>query len=221
MRIALADDAALFREGVAALLVEAGFTVTAQVADARALLRAVSVDRPDVALIDIRMPPTHTVEGLEAAVTIRRAHREVGVLVLSQHVETRHVAELLRTGGSVGYLLKERVADATELVEALRRVAGGGVVLDPAVIALLVDRPREPDPLGRLTAREREVLALIAQGRSNHAISERLVLTTKTVETHVSRIFTKLDLAPVSDDNRRVLAVIAYLQTTGSHNGGR
>jgi DNA-binding NarL/FixJ family response regulator len=212
MRVAIADDAALFRAGVTNLLTEAGFTVTTSVADAAALTGAIVDDPPDVAILDIRMPPSHTTEGLEAALSIRQEHPSVGVLLLSQYVETRHVAELLQAGGSVGYLLKERIADPGELVDAIRRIAAGGSVIDPEVIALLVGRPRTQDPVSRLTAREREVLALMAEGRSNHAIGERLVLSAKTVETHVGRILTKLDLPPVADDNRRVLAVLAHLQ---------
>jgi DNA-binding NarL/FixJ family response regulator len=215
VRVAIADDAALFRAGVARLLTDAGVTVTASVGDAASLTSAIVADPPDVAILDIRMPPSHTVEGLEAALAVRRDHPGVGVLLLSQYVETRHVAELLRAGGSTGYLLKERIADPGELTEAIQRIAAGGSVVDPEVISLLVDRPRHDGPISRLTAREREVLALMAEGRSNHAIGERLVLSAKTVETHVSRILTKLDLLPVPDDNRRVLAVLAHLQAFG------
>lgn len=208
----LADDAVLFREGVARLLAETGCEVTAQVGDAATLLDAVAADPPEVVITDIRMPPQHTVEGLEAARTIRRRHPDVGVLVLSQYLETRHVLDLLETGGKVGYLLKERVTDPAELADAVRRIAAGTSVVDPEVISVIVGRHRRNDPLDRLTPREREVLALMAEGRSNHAIAQRLVLTPKTVETHVRSIFMKLDLAPLPDDNRRVLAVLASLR---------
>ncbi|WP_052668965.1 LuxR C-terminal-related transcriptional regulator [Nitriliruptor alkaliphilus] len=219
MRVALADDAALFREGIARLLSDAGFTITASVGDAASLTSAIVDDPPDVAILDVRMPPTHTVEGLDAAVTIRRSHPAIGVLLLSQYVETQHVAELLHHAGSAGYLLKERVADADELADAVRRVAAGGCVVDPEVVAMLMGRRRASDPLDRLTAREREVLGLIAEGRSNHAIGERLVLSHKTVETHVGRILTKLDLPPVADTNRRVMAVLTYLEVPRTRSG--
>jgi DNA-binding NarL/FixJ family response regulator len=212
VRIAIADDAVLFREGVARLLVDLGMTVTCSVGDAGSLREAVDRDPPDVAILDIRMPPTHTTEGLAAAIAVRRDHPDVGVLLLSQYVETQHVADLLQHGGGAGYLLKERVADSADLADALQRIAAGGTVVDPDVIALLVRRPRDGDPVDRLTVREREVLRLVAEGRSNRAIAERLVLTAKTVETHISRIFAKLDLPDAADDNRRVLAVLAYLR---------
>lgn len=213
MRVVLADDAALFRGGVARLLADAGVDVVADVDDATALASAVEEHRPDVVVTDIRMPPTHTLEGLEAARTIRARFPSVGVLVLSQYLETRHVVDLLDGTGGVGYLLKDRVADAAELTDAIQRVAAGGSVIDPEVIALLAGRRRDPrDPLARLTDREREVLALVAEGRSNLAIAQRLVLTPKTVETHVRSILTKLDLPDAPDDNRRVLAVLTYLR---------
>jgi DNA-binding NarL/FixJ family response regulator len=219
VRVAIADDAALFRAGVTSLLTAVGFTVTASVGDAAALTSAIVDDPPDVVILDIRMPPSHTTEGLEAAITIRRHHPSVGVLLLSQYVETRHVAELLDGGGRTGYLLKERVADPGELRDAIERIAAGGSAVDPEVIALLVGRHRVDDALDRLTSREREVLALIAEGRSNHAIAERLVLSAKTVETHVGRILTKLDLYAVPDDNRRVLAVLTYLRSSPRTGG--
>ncbi|WP_052665379.1 response regulator [Nitriliruptor alkaliphilus] len=212
MRVALADDAALFRAGVASLLGRAGVTVTASVGDAMALRSAIAADRPDAVILDIRMPPTFTTEGLDAARLIRREHPDVGVLLLSQYVETRHVARLLTEGGAIGYLLKERVADAGELVDALHRVADGRSVIDPEVVTVLLGRARAPDPLAPLTVREREILALMAEGRSNHAIGARLALAPKTVETHVGHVLAKLDLPPVADDNRRVLAVLTYLQ---------
>jgi DNA-binding NarL/FixJ family response regulator len=215
VRVAIADDAVLFREGVARLLADAGFVVTASVGDAVALRRAVAADPPDVAIIDIRMPPTHTAEGLEAAAAIRHHHPRVGVLLLSQYVESQHVADLLASGGRAGYLLKERVTDPVELTDALRRIAAGGTVVDPAVVALLVGRPRVDGKAERLTPREREILALMAQGRSNRAIGDGLALSPKTVETHIGRIFDKLALPPLGDDNRRVLAVLAFLRGDG------
>jgi DNA-binding NarL/FixJ family response regulator len=213
VRVAIADDAALFREGVVRLLVDAGITVTASVGDAASLMSAIVDDPPDVVLLDIRMPPTHTTEGLDAARAITLAHPGIGVLLLSQHVETRHVADLMHDGARVGYLLKERVADSGELIDSLLRIHEGGSVLDPEVVRLLLRQQRHLDRLERLTLREREVLALMAQGRSNGAIADQLVLTPKTVETHIGRIFTKLGLQPIPDDNRRVLAVLTHLQS--------
>jgi DNA-binding NarL/FixJ family response regulator len=214
MRVAIAEDAALFREGIVRLLIEDGIIVTASVGDAVSLMSAIVDSPPDVVILDVRMPPTHTTEGLDAARAIAQIHPEVGVLLLSQHIETRHVADLVHDAGRVGYLLKERVADAGELIDALQRIHAGTSVVDPEVIRLLLRQRRHQDRLERLTLREREVLALIAQGRSNGAVADRLVLTAKTVETHIGRILTKLDLPPVPDDNRRVLAVLAHLQGT-------
>jgi DNA-binding NarL/FixJ family response regulator len=215
VRVAIADDAVLFRAGVARLLADAGFVVTASVGDAAALERAIAADPPDVAIIDIRMPPSHTTEGLAAAVAIRRLHPRVGVLLLSQYVESQHVADLLARGGRAGYLLKQRVADPGELADALRRIAAGGTVVDPEVVGLLVARRRVDGRTERLTPREREILTLMARGRSNRAIGDELVLSPKTVETHIGRIFDKLALPPLGDDNRRVLAVLAFLRGEG------
>ncbi len=214
----VADDAVLFREGLSRVLVEAGFEVTAQVGDAPALLQRVREDPPDVCVVDIRMPPTHTTEGLDAARALRESHPRVGVLVLSAHVEPHFALVLIESGardvgfGGAGYLLKERVADLAELTDAVRRVAGGGLVIDPSVVAQLVGRSRPRNPLDDLTAREREVRAVMAEGRSNQAICERLFLSPKTVEAYVRGVFTKLGLYQGADDYRRVLAVLAFLR---------
>ncbi len=215
LRVALADDAALFRQGLALLLAEAGFTVTARAGDAQALLAAVHTDPPDVVVVDIRMPPTHTTEGLDAARALAETHPEIGVLVLSAHVEPGYALELLESGArGAGYLLKERVADIDELGDAVRRVAAGGLVVDPSVVAALVSRRRRPrNPLDDLTERERDVLAVMAEGRSNQAICRRLYLSPKTVEAYVRSAFTKLGLTAGPDDNRRVLAVLAFLRS--------
>jgi DNA-binding NarL/FixJ family response regulator len=214
VRVVLADDSVLLREGVARLLAEAGFLVAGQCGTAEALLALVREQLPDVAIVDIKMPPTHTDEGLVAADAIRAEHHgRVGVLVLSQYVETAFALRLVTEGeGGVGYLLKDRVSDVAEFSEAVRRVARGGSVIDPEVVALLVNRRRGRGPLGELTEREREVLALMAEGRSNQAICGRLFVTEKTVEAHIASIFSKLDLLPAADDHRRVLAVLAYLR---------
>ena len=209
----VADDAALFRVGVARLLADAGVEVVAEVGDAAALLGAVAAHRPDAVLVDIRMPPTHTTEGLDAARTLAERHPDVGVLVLSAHLEPHFALSILGTEGrGVGYLLKERVGDVDELTDALRRVVAGGVVVDPAVVAQLVGRRRVRNPLDTLSDRERDVLAEMAQGRSNHGIGERLYLSEKTVEAYARSAFTKLGLVAGPEDNRRVLAVLAYLR---------
>jgi DNA-binding NarL/FixJ family response regulator len=213
VRVVIADDAVLFREGLARVLQAAGIQVAAQVGDAEQLLARVRADPPDAAVVDIRMPPTRTREGLDAAQRIRAEHPQVGVLVLSQYVEPHHAMQLLEDGArGVGYLLKDRVADVAEVVEAVRRVAGGGSVIDPEVVAQLVSRRRTRDPIQELSERERQVLALMAEGRSNQAIGERLFLSPKTVEAHVHGIFTRLDLHAAPDDHRRVLAVLAFLR---------
>jgi DNA-binding NarL/FixJ family response regulator len=213
VRVVLADDSVLLREGIARLLEEAGLEVVAQAGDAGDLLRKVNAHRPDVAVVDVRMPPTHTDEGLKAAAEIRERWPETGVLVLSQFVEEAYAVELLAgDAGGIGYLLKDRVADLERFVEAVRRVGQGGSALDPEVVARLLGRHRRDDPLAELTPRERDVLELMAEGRSNHAIAEGLVVTDRAVEKHVTSIFGKLGLPPTQDDHRRVLAVLTYLQ---------
>jgi DNA-binding NarL/FixJ family response regulator/class 3 adenylate cyclase len=212
VRVVLADDSVLLREGTARLLAEAGFDVVGQAGDAEELLLKVRSYNPDVAVVDIRMPPTHTDEGLRAAKEIRERHPETGVLVLSQYVESDYAMDLLATSAEgVGYLLKDRVADIGEFAGAVRRVAEGGSALDPTIVSRLVGRRRGDDPLADLTPREREVLELMAEGRSNRAIAERLVVTERAVEKHVTSIFGKLRLPASSEDHRRVLAVLAYL----------
>jgi len=213
MRVMIADDAVLFREGLGRVLEAGGIQVAGQVGDAERLLALVRADPPDAVVVDIRMPPTHTREGLDAAQRIRAEHPQVGVLVLSQYVEPHHAMQLLEDGTSgVGYLLKDRVADVAEVVDAVRRIAGGGSVIDPEVVAQLFGRRRTRNPIQELSEREREVLALMAEGRSNQAIGDRLFLSPKTVEGHVRSIFTRLDLAVTPDDHRRVLAVLAFLR---------
>jgi DNA-binding NarL/FixJ family response regulator len=216
MRVVIAEDVMLTREGIARLLTDAGIDVVGQVGDAASLLRAVQVTRPDAAIIDIRMPPTHTDEGLLAAQQIRAQHPGVSVLILSQYVEPRYAMRLLEDHPEgVGYLLKERVFDVASLVDALRRLADGETVVDPTIVARLFARKRRADPLDELSGREREVLALVAEGLSNRAIAARLFVTERTVEAHVQQIFQKLRLSTDPDSHRRVLAVLAYLRRPG------
>ena len=214
MRIVIAEDAAILRDGLIQLLTDRGHEVVAAVSDGDALRAAVAEHDPDVAVVDVRMPPSFTDEGLRAAIAIRRERPNVGVLVFSQWVETRYAAELLATSSSgVGYLLKDRVADVSEFVEALTRVAAGGTALDPEVVSQLLGASRRGDVLAALTPREREVLGLMAEGRTNVAIARQLVVTERAVEKHVANIFTKLDLPPSGEDHRRVLAVLRYLES--------
>jgi DNA-binding NarL/FixJ family response regulator len=213
IRVVLAEDSVLLREGVASLLTNAGFEIVGQAGNADELLLKVRSYLPDVAVIDIRMPPTNTDEGLRAAQTIREQHPEVGVLVLSQYVESGYALELLQGNAEgVGYLLKDRIADVHEFAGAVKRVAEGGSALDPEVVSLLVGRRRGEDPVSQLTPREREVLELIAEGRSNQGIADKLVVTERAVEKHVTSIFSKLQLPAATADHRRVLAVLAYLR---------
>jgi DNA-binding NarL/FixJ family response regulator len=212
VRVVLADDAALFRKGVANLLREAGFEVVGQAENADDLLALVGEHQPDVVIVDIRMPPSHTLEGLEAAKIIRARYPAVGVLVLSQFVEPHYALQLIDNAEQrAGYLLKDRVGDIEELADAVRQIATGRLIIDPAVVSQLLNRSRRRDPLDALTDREKAVLALMAQGRSNLAIANGLFVTEKTVEAHIRAIFIKLNLSPTADDHRRVLAVITYL----------
>ena len=214
MRVVLADDSVLLREGVARLLAEAGFDVVAQAGDAEDLLRKVGAHKPDVVVVDVKMPPTHTDEGLRAAREIRGRFPTMGVLVLSQYIEERYAVELLADGAEgIGYLLKDRVADVDRFRDAVRRVAEGGSVLDPEVVSQMLGRRRREDPLAELTPREREVLQSMAEGRSNQAIADHLVVTERAVEKHVTSIFSKLGLTPAAEDHRRVLAVLTYLRS--------
>lgn len=212
MRIVIGEDSALFREGLALLLRDAGHEVAAAVGDALALVDAVEREAPDLAIVDIRMPPGNEDDGARAAAQIRRDRPGVAVMLLSQHVETRHTLDLMASGG-FGYLLKDRVLDVDDFLDALRRVAGGGSALDPEVVATLVSR-RRSDPLDALSPREREVLGLMAEGRTNAGIARLLWLTDRTVETHVRNILGKLGIAASDDDHRRVLAVLAHLRAT-------
>jgi DNA-binding NarL/FixJ family response regulator len=213
MRVVIADDVMLTREGIARLLKDAGIDIVGEATDATSLLRAVRLTQPDVAIIDIRMPPTHTDEGLVAGQQIRSEHPNVGVLILSQYIEPRYAMQLLEEHPeSAGYLLKDRVFDVAILIDALRRIAEGETIIDPTIVSTLLGRKRRTDPLQELTPREREVLALLAEGLSNHAIAERLIVTERTVEAHVKQIFLKLGLQADADSHRRVLAVLTYLR---------
>jgi DNA-binding NarL/FixJ family response regulator len=212
LRVVLAEDDVLLREGLASLLERSGFEIVGQAGDSAHLLSLVREKTPALVIVDIRMPPTHTAEGLEAARQIRQQHPEVGILVLSAHVEVEYAMELLASGRAIGYLLKSRVTDVAEFVETLHRIAKGGSVIDPVLVAELVAARRRDDPLAVLSPREREVLGLIAEGRSNAGIARQLWVTEGTVEKHVRSILTKLDLEETADDHRRVLAVLTFLE---------
>jgi DNA-binding NarL/FixJ family response regulator len=212
VRIVIAEDAVLLRDGLTRMLADRGHEVVAAVGDAGALVEAVERERPDLAVVDVRMPPTFTDEGVRAALEVRDRCPELAILVLSQYVEERYAGELLARGArGVGYLLKDRVTDVREFLDAVDRVAAGGTVIDPEVVSQLFARARRPEPLDELTPREREVLELMAEGRSNGAIAERLVVTERAVEKHVRSIFQKLGLQPADSDHRRVLAVLRFL----------
>ena len=212
-RLILADDDVLLREGIASLLGNAGYDVVGQAGDAASLIDMVREQRPELVVIDIRMPPSHTTEGLEAARTIRNDFPEVGILLLSAHVEVETAVDLLAEGERIGYLLKSRVMKAADFLDAVERIANGGSVVDPSLVKALVGASRRDDPLAELTAREREVLALMAEGRSNNGIAHRLYITEGAVEKHVRSILMKLHLPAAEDDHRRVLAVVTYLET--------
>lgn len=214
MRIVIAEDSVLLQEGLVRFLTEQGHQVVAAVGDATSLLAAIDEQRPDLAVVDVRMPPTHTDDGLRAALEIRRRWPEVAILVLSQYVEEQYASELLADDrGGLGYLLKDRIADVGEFQAAVERVGSGATVLDPEVVAQILARSRRQDPLARLSPREREVLGLMAEGRSNSAIAAELVVSDGAVEKHVSNIFSKLDLPPAANDHRRVLAVLRWLES--------
>jgi DNA-binding NarL/FixJ family response regulator len=215
VRVVIAEDTVLLREGLAGLLEDAGHEVVGRVGDAGTLLALVEEHAPDLAVVDVRMPPSYDDEGTRAASEIRRSHPGTAVLVLSQHIETRHIVELVTESGGFGYLLKDRVLDVDDFLDAARRVSDGGSALDPQVVARLIAEPKRRTALDELTPREREVLSLMAEGRTNGGIARRLWLTEKTVETHVRTILMKLGLPAGEDDNRRVLAVLAYLQVQG------
>ena len=217
MRVVIAEDSVLLREGLVRLLTDAGLEVVAAVEEPEALLRAVDEHRPDICVVDIRMPPTHTDEGVRAALVIRAQHAGVGVLMLSQYVEERYATDLIASDTrGFGYLLKDRVADVAEFVDAVRRVGSGGTALDPEVVSQLLVRSRRTDPLGGLTPRETDVIRLMAEGRSNAGIAAELVVSEVAVEKHVSSLFSKLGLPPDEQDHRRVLAVLRYLEGDGS-----
>jgi DNA-binding NarL/FixJ family response regulator len=214
VRVVVAEDSVLLREGIVRLLTERGFEVVGQAGDAEDLLRKVGAHKPDAVVADIRMPPDNTDDGLRAALEIRRRHPDTGVLVLSAYVEEAYAMELVSdTAAGLGYLLKDRVADVDAFIDALRRVGKGGSALDPEVVSRLLGRSRRDDPLAELTPREREVLELMAEGRSNAAIAEKLVVTERAVEKHVTSIFGKLNLTPAAEDHRRVLAVLTFLRS--------
>jgi DNA-binding NarL/FixJ family response regulator len=212
VRLVIAEDTVLLREGLAGLLEDAGHDVVARVGDGEALLAVVAEHEPDLAIVDVRMPPNYEDEGMKAAATIRRTHPGTAVLVLSQHVESRHAVDLVGSGGGFGYLLKDRVLDVDDFLEAIQRVSAGGSALDPEVVKHLLTPPTRDDSLAHLTPREREVLGLVAEGRTNAGIAKHLWLTEKTVETHVSSILSKLGLSQAADGHRRVLAVLAHLR---------
>jgi DNA-binding NarL/FixJ family response regulator len=212
IRVVIAEDSAILRDGLVQLLVDRGFVVVDAVSDPDALRTSVERDRPDVAIVDIRMPPTFTDEGLRAAIDLRQQHKGLGILMFSQYIETRYAAELLADDAAgIGYLLKDRVADVSDFVEALARVASGGTALDPEVVTQLLGASRRAGPISVLSAREKEVLSLMAEGRSNAAIASELVISEGTVEKHVASIFTKFDLPESQSDHRRVLAVLRFL----------
>ena len=214
MRIVIAEDSVLLQAGLVRLMADSGHEVDAAVGDAESLVDAVELHQPDLAVVDVRMPPAHSDDGLRAALRIRERWPDVAILVLSQYVEEQYATELIAgdTGG-IGYLLKDRIADVTEFLDAVRRVGGGGTVLDPEVVAQILARSRRQDPIARLSPREREVLALMGEGRSNSAIAASLVVSDGAVEKHVSNIFAKLDLPPAGNDHRRVLAVLRWLES--------
>jgi DNA-binding NarL/FixJ family response regulator len=214
IRVVIAEDSAILRDGLVQLLVDRGFVVTDAVSDPESLRRSIEGDRPDVAIVDIRMPPTFTDEGLRVAIELRRLHNGLGILMFSQYIETRFAAELLADGAAgIGYLLKDRVADVSDFVEALERVASGGTALDPEVVTQLLGASRRAGSISVLSARERQVLSLMAEGRSNAAVAGELVISEGAVEKHVANIFTKLDLPVSQSDHRRVLAVLRFLES--------
>jgi DNA-binding NarL/FixJ family response regulator len=214
LRVAIAEDSAVLRDGLVQLLVDRGFTITGAVADPESLYRSIERERPDVAVVDIRMPPTFTDEGLRAAIELRRLHQGLGILLFSQYIETRYAADLLADDAAgIGYLLKDRVADVSDFVEALVRVANGGTALDPEVVTQLLGASRRTDSISVLSTREREVLSLMAEGRSNAAIAKDLIISEGAVEKHVANIFTKFDLPVSQSDHRRVLAVLRFLDS--------